>query len=64
MPVYEYECPKCHKKLEIRRSMSEDSSVLCTDCHVIAEQIYSVCQRRYPIKNARASMNGKVVWEA
>ncbi len=33
MPVYEYECPECGRKFELRRSMSDsDSDIKCPEC--------------------------------
>lgn len=33
MPIYEYECPKCGERLELRRSMSDsDRDVKCPKC--------------------------------
>ncbi|MDY6893618.1 MAG: zinc ribbon domain-containing protein [Chloroflexota bacterium] len=33
MPIYEYECPKCGNRFELRRSMSDsDDEVKCPSC--------------------------------
>lgn len=33
MPVYEYECPKCGAKFEVRRGLSDsDSDLKCPKC--------------------------------
>ncbi len=33
MPLYEYECPKCGQKLELRRSMADsDFDIKCPEC--------------------------------
>lgn len=33
MPLYEYECPECGRKLELRRSMADnDRPTRCPEC--------------------------------
>jgi putative FmdB family regulatory protein len=33
MPLYEYECPECGRKLELRRSIAEsERDVKCPEC--------------------------------
>jgi putative FmdB family regulatory protein len=33
MPLYEYECPECRRKLELRRSISEaERDIKCPEC--------------------------------
>jgi len=33
MPLYEYECPECGRKLELRRSMTDsDRPTRCPEC--------------------------------
>jgi putative FmdB family regulatory protein len=33
MPIYEYECPKCGKRFELRRSISDDDgNIKCPNC--------------------------------
>ena len=32
MPAYTYECEKCGDVFDIRRSMTDDSPVVCTSC--------------------------------
>ena len=32
MPIYEYECQKCKKSVEIMQSMSEKPVTTCPDC--------------------------------
>ena len=32
MPIYVYECESCHNRFEIKRSLSDDSKVICPDC--------------------------------
>lgn len=36
MPIYEYECPKCSEKFELRRSITDkDSEIKCPKCGVL-----------------------------
>ncbi len=33
MPIYEFECSKCHKNFELRRSVNDkDEDIKCPDC--------------------------------
>jgi len=33
MPIYEYECPSCGERFELRRSMADsDSEISCPKC--------------------------------
>jgi putative FmdB family regulatory protein len=33
MPLYEYECPECRRKLELRRSIADsDRDIECPEC--------------------------------
>ncbi len=41
MPIYEYECPRCAFRFELRRSFSENSSVPCQQCGCDAQRIFS-----------------------
>ena len=41
MPIYEYECPKCHQRFELRRSFGEDGSADCPNCHEEARRCFS-----------------------
>ena len=33
MPAYTYECEQCGDVFDIRRSMTDESPVVCTSCH-------------------------------
>ena len=33
MPAYTYECETCGDVFDIRRSMTDESPVVCTSCH-------------------------------
>lgn len=63
-PAYDFECQKCGTITEIHRSMIDDSPVPCPECGGKTLQKYRVHVRTYPVKNVRARMNGKVLWEA
>jgi putative FmdB family regulatory protein len=40
MPVYEYECNKCSKRFEVKRSFSESGGNICPHCGSEGRQIY------------------------
>lgn len=33
MPIYEYECKKCHNHFELMLKMNDHSPQICTQCH-------------------------------
>ena len=41
MPIYEYECEKCHSRFEMKRSFGQDGSVKCPECHGKACRIFT-----------------------
>ncbi|MFC1949300.1 FmdB family zinc ribbon protein [Chloroflexota bacterium] len=41
MPIYEYECPRCSSRFELKRSFSDNGSVSCPKCGCAAERIFS-----------------------
>ncbi len=41
MPLYEYKCRDCDSRFEVRRSMSDDSPVVCPDGHPGAVKLLS-----------------------
>ena len=41
MPTYEYECPDCSFRFELRRSFSENSPVSCPQCGCDAQLVFS-----------------------
>ncbi|MDY6917683.1 MAG: zinc ribbon domain-containing protein [Chloroflexota bacterium] len=42
MPIYEYVCPKCDLRFELRRSFSEaDEATLCPSCNSAARKLLS-----------------------
>ncbi|WP_392503874.1 FmdB family zinc ribbon protein [Kluyvera intermedia] len=38
MPLYDYQCTKCSKEFEQRRSISERQTTECPECHSVAKQ--------------------------
>jgi putative FmdB family regulatory protein len=32
MPIYDYECEKCHHQFEVRKSYTEDAAAKCPEC--------------------------------
>jgi putative FmdB family regulatory protein len=41
MPVYQYLCPKCNLKFELKQSFSDDSIVVCPKCQNGARRLFS-----------------------
>ncbi|MBE0415188.1 MAG: zinc ribbon domain-containing protein [Dehalococcoidia bacterium] len=42
MPIYEYICPGCNVRFELRRSFSEaGDSATCPKCHAPARKLFS-----------------------
>ncbi len=41
MPIYEYECQKCHLRFELRRGFGEDGDGFCPQCGSEARRIFS-----------------------
>ena len=41
MPIYEYECEKCHSRFEMKRSFWEDGSAKCPECRGKACRIFT-----------------------
>ena len=41
MPVYQYQCPKCNLKFELKQSFSDDSIAACPKCQNEARRLFS-----------------------
>ncbi|MBN2240144.1 MAG: FmdB family transcriptional regulator [Dehalococcoidales bacterium] len=41
LPIYEYECPSCSNRFELRRSFTDESDALCPECECIARRVFS-----------------------
>jgi putative FmdB family regulatory protein len=41
MPIYEYECKKCHHRFDLRRRFGEDGSAECPICGKEAVRIFT-----------------------
>jgi putative FmdB family regulatory protein len=41
MPIYEYECKKCHSRFELKRSFGEDGDANCPECRSKAYRIFT-----------------------
>lgn len=41
MPIYQYMCPKCNMKFELRRSFSDESIVACPKCQNGARRLFA-----------------------
>jgi putative FmdB family regulatory protein len=41
MPIYQYHCPKCNLKFELKQSFSDESMVACPKCQNGAQRLFS-----------------------
>jgi putative FmdB family regulatory protein len=41
MPIYEYECEKCHSRFELKKSFAEDGNANCPECRGKACRIFT-----------------------
>jgi putative FmdB family regulatory protein len=41
MPIYDYECEKCHHRFELKKSYTEDSAAKCPECKGKAGRIFT-----------------------
>jgi len=41
MPAYQYLCPKCNLKFELKQSFSDESIVVCPKCQNRARRLFS-----------------------
>jgi putative FmdB family regulatory protein len=41
MPVYQYLCPKCNLKFELKQSFSDESIAVCPKCQNGARRLFS-----------------------
>jgi len=41
MPTYQYLCPKCNSKFELRQSFTDESKVTCPKCQNGARRLFS-----------------------
>ena len=39
MPIYDYECQKCHHRFELKKSFTEDAGAKCPECKGKANRI-------------------------
>jgi putative FmdB family regulatory protein len=60
MPVYEYECPKCGEKFELRRNIADkDSDISCPKCGAKApKRILSLFSTTFPGGSCTPSSHG------
>ncbi|HIE16563.1 MAG TPA: zinc ribbon domain-containing protein [Dehalococcoidia bacterium] len=41
MPIYQYLCPRCNLKFELRQSFSDESMAACPECQNGARRLFS-----------------------
>jgi len=41
VPIYQYHCPKCNLKFELKQSFSDESMVACPKCQNGAKRLFS-----------------------
>ena len=41
MPTYQYLCPKCNLKFELKQSFSDEAVVMCPECRNGAQRLFS-----------------------
>jgi putative FmdB family regulatory protein len=41
MPLYEYACPSCEARIELRRGVSESTPVRCETCGAAMERVFT-----------------------
>jgi len=41
VPIYQYHCPKCNLKFELKQSFSDESMVVCPKCRNGAQRLFS-----------------------
>lgn len=41
MPIYEYECPDCSLRFEVKRGFHENSGITCPKCRCQARRVFS-----------------------
>jgi putative FmdB family regulatory protein len=41
MPIYEYKCPSCDIKFEVKRGFTESTGASCPRCQCLAQRIFS-----------------------
>lgn len=65
MAVYEYICPQCKKRFEVRRPIGKaDEVTVCPDCGAQAEKLVSSFAAKMPmvmdIQGEKISMSSKI----
>ena len=60
MPLYEYECPKCGKRIEILQKLGEDgSSLKCGECGAVGlRKLLSGCAVQVSGNTASPPLSG------
>ena len=41
MPTYEYQCPNCKLRFELRQNFNDKPTAICPVCHGVARRLFS-----------------------
>jgi putative FmdB family regulatory protein len=63
MPIYQYLCPKCNLKFELKRSFSDESIVACPKCQNGARRLFAPVPIIFKGSGFYATDNKKSVYE-
>ena len=63
MPIYEYLCPKCGHKFEVKQNFTDNEIVKCPECNTMAEKQMSSFSFTFaqPMRKSRANPNARQV---
>lgn len=58
MPTYEYECPKCNKRIELVQSMKDRIAPLCTNDNCCIEMVQVISVSNFILKGSGWANDG------
>lgn len=62
MPAYTYECEKCGNAFDVRRSMTDDSTVVCVTCR--SKRVRRVYQALAMVGASASGATGSQTYDA
>lgn len=64
MPIYEYRCPFCNFKIELKQGMMEEHKAQCPECKKACDRVYSDVPFIMSDKKRKKELTGwrKGVW--